>query len=172
MDGTEEHAVAIQFPMTEFHTWYRRVRRKELMGLEFIAQQQRVTSLFRELKKQSSSGRAVEKYKRASLASTDCAFENSMKATKNRKRRSNAISISQKKDTHLPRMCRTNAQVVSISLGDVPSKGYGKKRRGPLFNVCRIDFECAKSHVQVGPIALNKHNYIMTTQDSGSGRLN
>jgi hypothetical protein len=119
VDGTEEHAVAIQFPMTEFHTWYHRVRRKELTGLEFTAQQQRSTSLFRELKKQSSSGRAVEKYERANLASTECAFANSAKSTKNIKRRSNTMPISQKKRRapathvshkragrqHLPRRC-------------------------------------------------------------------
>ena len=64
------------------------------------------------------------------------------------------LGVAERQAIALPRMLATNANVVGISLGNLPPCRYGQRMLAILSNGAIIDLVKMQRHVQIGAVAL------------------
>ncbi len=66
------------------------------------------------------------------------------------------VAVGKDQETSLPRMSGTDADVVGISLGDLPPCRNGQRLSAIFNNGAIVDFVTMQRHVQVGTVALRR----------------
>ncbi len=64
------------------------------------------------------------------------------------------VAVGKDQETALPRMSDTDANVVGISLGDLPPCRHGQRLLAIINNGAIIDFATMQRHEPVGAVAL------------------